>query len=185
MNLVEEGMMEIAIKAAQYGVRMKEIVLPTGQYLAFAHACKVHEPDAKPRAYADEQKHSLVQVHDSFRFASPSGYVTIRCASDAPDPKMVTVAAEIVEERQRQVKKFGEQHHPDGRLSTEVDRALCVAARDACDRAAANGTLSWRHILEEELFEALAETDPVKLRAELIQVAAVCAAWVEDIDSRK
>jgi len=43
---------------------------------------------------------------------------------------------------------------------------------------------TWEMILLEEVWEALAETDPVKLRAELIQVAAVAVAWVEDIDSR-
>ncbi|MFF4179652.1 hypothetical protein [Streptomyces sp. NPDC001750] len=32
--------------------------------------------------------------------------------------------------------------------------------------------------------EALAEADPAKLRAELVHVAAVCAAWVSDIDTR-
>ena len=53
-----------------------------------------------------------------------------------------------------------------------------------CDEAAKSGTLTWRHILLEEVFEALAESDPAKLRTESIQSAAVIAAWVEDIDSR-
>ncbi|MEY9934267.1 hypothetical protein ABH926_008932 [Catenulispora sp. GP43] len=39
-------------------------------------------------------------------------------------------------------------------------------------------------MLLEEVYEALAEVDPAALRAELVQVAAVAAAWVEDIDSR-
>lgn len=42
----------------------------------------------------------------------------------------------------------------------------------------------WRTILAEEVYEAFAETDPARLRHELVQVAAVAAAWVEDIDSR-
>jgi hypothetical protein len=33
--------------------------------------------------------------------------------------------------------------------------------------------------------EAFAESDPTKLRAELIQVAAICAAWIHDIDQRQ
>jgi len=33
----------------------------------------------------------------------------------------------------------------------------------------------------EEVFEALAETDPEKLELELIQAAAVIVAWVEKL----
>jgi len=40
------------------------------------------------------------------------------------------------------------------------------------------------HVFEEEAMEVLAEEDPVKLRVELIQVMAVCAKWIADIDSR-
>jgi hypothetical protein len=39
-------------------------------------------------------------------------------------------------------------------------------------------------VLNEEVAEAFAESDPAKLRAELLQVAAVCAAWIYDIDTR-
>lgn len=39
-------------------------------------------------------------------------------------------------------------------------------------------------MLLEEVFEAMAESDLVKLRAELVQTSAVCVAWIEDIDSR-
>ena len=35
-----------------------------------------------------------------------------------------------------------------------------------------------------ELSEALAETDPTRLRAELLQVAAVAVRWVTAIDER-
>ena len=44
------------------------------------------------------------------------------------------------------------------------------------------GQCTWLHILREEVFEAFAEDDPAKLRAELIQVAAVAVQWVEAID---
>ena len=44
------------------------------------------------------------------------------------------------------------------------------------------GEGTWADILREEYFEALAETDPARLRVELIQVAAVAVAWVEAID---
>jgi hypothetical protein len=72
-------------------------------------------------------------------------------------PGVKDFAEAVDAERQRQIAKFGDQHHPDG---------------------------TWMHVLIEEVFEALAEEDPAKLRAELVQVAAVCAAWITDIDGR-
>jgi hypothetical protein len=49
---------------------------------------------------------------------------------------------------------------------------------------AREGITAWDGVLLEEVFEALAETDPAKLRTELVQVAAVIVNWLEDIDSR-
>ncbi|MBF8186936.1 NUDIX domain-containing protein [Nonomuraea sp. K274] len=57
-------------------------------------------------------------------------------------------------------------------------------ARLETETAAANGVLTWRHILAEEVFEAFAESDPGSLRAELIQVAAVAVKWVQALDHR-
>ncbi len=57
-------------------------------------------------------------------------------------------------------------------------------ARNACDRAHREGRLTHAHVFEEEASEVLAETDPVKLRVELIQTAAICVKWIEEIDRR-
>lgn len=92
-------------------------------------------------------------------------------------------AEEIGAERQRQLDKWGDPHHPDG-TSGHNYRREADAARRASRRVLDRDTVTWAHILREEFWEAMAETDTVKLRAELIQVAAVCAAWVEDIDGR-
>lgn len=93
-----------------------------------------------------------------------------------------SVLREVLAERQRQDAKWGEQNHPD---DTSVDdEPWADWAREDCDRAARDGKLTWRLILGEEVWEAFAETDPVKLRAELIQVAAVAVNWVEAIDRR-
>lgn len=60
------------------------------------------------------------------------------------------------------------------------------AAREACDIVHNAGHQSHPHILIEEVAEAMAELDdPEKLRAELMQVAAVCVDWIEMIDRRK
>lgn len=58
-------------------------------------------------------------------------------------------------------------------------------AKLGCDRAYREGRCTWAHVLDEECAEALAETDPAKLRAELIQVAAVALHWVANLDARR
>jgi hypothetical protein len=93
--------------------------------------------------------------------------------------------AEVDAERQRQLKKWGDQTHPDGTgLHPERQQQLADEARTLCDRAARDGFLTWSHILMEEVREAMAEEDPTALRAELVQCAAVIAAWILDIDRR-
>jgi hypothetical protein len=97
-------------------------------------------------------------------------------------PATIGVLEEVVAERIRQDAKWGQQTHPDG---THPGYGLKAdAAKLHCDRKAKDGSLTWSDILAEEFWEALAETDPTKLRAELLQVAAVAAAWVEDVDRR-
>jgi hypothetical protein len=110
--------------------------------------------------------------------------------------ELVARPTEIIEERARQDIKWGEQNHPngtgpDGLLLDDVTdhrhgirrfKALRNDAIVQTDLRATDGTLTFADILLEEVFEALAEKDPAKLRAELIQVAAVAAQWVEAID---
>ncbi|QCX81095.1 hypothetical protein C9F11_37560 [Streptomyces sp. YIM 121038] len=94
-----------------------------------------------------------------------------------------TVLVEIRTERTRQDTTFGEQNHRDG-TGGPVMRARADKARAQCQHLAANGGPDWRAILLEEVYEALAEEDPARLRAELVQVAAVAVAWVQAIDRR-
>lgn len=89
----------------------------------------------------------------------------------------------VVAERYRQLRKWGVQHHPDG-TGSGYDKHFAHATRNACNVAARDGSLTWRHILAEEVYEAFAESEYEPLRNELIQVAAVALAWVEDLDSR-
>lgn len=103
----------------------------------------------------------------------------------------VAVLGEVLTERGRQDARWGEQNHPDGtgpRVAVGV--GLCHAdeaaewARRACQWAARSDDVTWRRVLDEEHAEAIAEDDPARLRAELLQVAAVAVAWVEAIDRR-
>ncbi|MEU2339947.1 hypothetical protein ABZ608_41550 [Streptomyces sp. NPDC013172] len=98
-------------------------------------------------------------------------------------PGVRQFAEDVDTERQAQLAKWGDQHHPDG---TGYDGSNMHADfwRQRCQDAFADGEGTWGHVLLEEVFEAIAEQDPATLRAELIQVAAVCAAWIADLDSR-
>lgn len=90
------------------------------------------------------------------------------------------VLLEIGEERVRQDVKWGEQNHPMG--TSGVHEPTAESAKADCKRAAERGEVTWRHIIEEEFWEAMAEEDPAKLRAELVQLAAVAVAMVESLD---
>lgn len=91
---------------------------------------------------------------------------------------------EVWKERDRQEVKWGEQNHPDG-TGGPVLRMKADEAQVMCDEAAKQHVMRWRYILEEEVAEAMAESDPALLRAELVQVAAVAVSWIEALDRRK
>jgi hypothetical protein len=101
-----------------------------------------------------------------------------------PDTAYSPVYGAIARERDAQDAKWGEQNHPDGTAGagrrTEARNATLWTNMQAAEK-----TLCWSDILEEEVAEALAEDDPALLRAELVQVAAVAVAWIEAIDRRK
>lgn len=112
------------------------------------------------------------------------------------------VLADVAAERGRQHEKWGPQHHLDGtgpavevlrhtdiNLDLRTGYELQAIFRAKTYRVFGSSPYpsefgTWRDILLEEMFEAMAEEDLQKLRTELIQVAAVAVAWVEDIDSR-
>ena len=98
---------------------------------------------------------------------------------------------EIREERQRQIAKFGDQHHVTEMKSDRLWRILrahdpLAMVRTEYEFEAKQNRLEWATILLEEFLEAIHETvtpvDKAALRMELIQVAAVCVAWCEDLD---
>jgi hypothetical protein len=125
------------------------------------------------------------------RLASPEGaadlvaQLTVKIAAYmgselGPD---AGILGEIQAERVRQDERFGEQNHPDG---TGGPGALHVADRYrlVVDEALKTDSVTWRDVLLEETYEALAEPDAARLRAELVQVAAVACAWIAAIDRR-
>lgn len=93
-----------------------------------------------------------------------------------------SVLTEVAEERQRQDAKWGIQDCTDG--TSELNAGLRDYLIKQCDDAAMNGDVTWTHILSEELMEAFSETDPDKIRAELVQCCAVAVSWIQAIDRR-
>lgn len=98
--------------------------------------------------------------------------------------KREKIYSEIDNERQRQDTKWGEQNHPIlNPLKRMVNNKKAADwFRHGCDKAAKDGTISFQHILLEEVYEVFAEDDSAKQRAELIQVAAVAIQMIERID---
>lgn len=125
---------------------------------------------------------------------------------DKPPTLHLGVLDEVAAERQRQDEKWGKQNHPDiesrdiphvtrhfyahkadlWRQNNEERAKAKTTSRCAahCRAAGPHTHTAWDGVLLEEVYEALAESDPAKLRAELVQVAAVATAWVEAIDRR-
>lgn len=95
----------------------------------------------------------------------------------------VGILRAIRRERLNQDAKWGEQNHPNGTGSRWS--AYAGYFRAVCNFRAREKTLTWRDILLEEVYEALAESKPEALREELIQVAAVATNWIEAIDRKE
>ncbi|MDP3208119.1 MAG: hypothetical protein Q8M65_03130 [Rhodoglobus sp.] len=112
------------------------------------------------------------------------------------------IAEEIRREVMRSIEKHGDQANlPAGTgrhtsplrdmangVTSMVDfqqywaRTARADAVVSTDRASYDGSVTWWHILREEVFEASAEDDPMGLRAELVQVGAVVLKWIEALD---
>lgn len=99
------------------------------------------------------------------------------------------VFAAVRAERERQENLWGEQNHPSqgGSLPADWRKQYGLNAakwKSINDERVHYGQLGWDGILLEEVFEALAEEDPEKLRAELVQSMAVILNWLECIERR-
>ena len=113
----------------------------------------------------------------------------------------------VIEERQRQEAKWGEQNHP--MVPADIVREAhahgaapeffachilgiddAKAARDECNREHRAGRGTYTHILVEEVAEFVeacvihGETSD-EARAEMVQVAAVALAMIEAIDRKR
>lgn len=102
-------------------------------------------------------------------------------AEDGTGIRRVNVLKGVNEELNRQNELWGEQNHSDG-TGDEWWTISAGVQRDSNDENDEVGALTWRGILLEEVYEALAESNRQSLREELMQVAAVALQWAEAID---
>lgn len=98
---------------------------------------------------------------------------------EAIDKVMELIRAEM----ERQVEKWGVQHHPNGTGGLE-ERCAAAIATAVCDETYRDGSTTWKHIQKEEYHEAMAEDNDEFLGKELVQNAAVSASWIVDILTR-
>ncbi len=109
-------------------------------------------------------------------------------AVTGPDERRVL--GDVALERHEQDLRWGEQNHPDGTGPGMFFAGIPVVeyaelVKEDLALAAERGRATWAMILLEEVAEAFAESDPAKVRGELVQVAAVATAWVQAIDRRR
>lgn len=109
-----------------------------------------------------------------------------------------TVLSEIATEREKQDQKWGVQDHPSvdqillNRTGGCTGQRMCenyeipseARAKFLLRDAFENNLGTWTHIALEELSEIVECVDDVVRRKEIVQLAAVCVAWIECIDRR-
>jgi hypothetical protein len=94
----------------------------------------------------------------------------------------------LVSEMTAEIAHAKAKHPREGRLPLSdepkllAERALRYR-RDDLREAVSAGAVTHRLLIECEFAEALAESDPVKRREELIQVMCCCARAIEDLDA--
>lgn len=108
---------------------------------------------------------------------------------------MIDVLADVRNERMNQIARYGPQNDledgsgPSTRwlgpyTGDSAWDAEEILRQDYEDYEEETGVVTWTHLLREEVAEALQESDLTRLRAELIQVAAVAVSWAESLDYR-
>ena len=96
-----------------------------------------------------------------------------------------SILQEVSAERDRQEAKWGPQDWPIYKYAgSKACKAIATECKQICDDAASKHKLTFAHILDEEVAEVYAESDPVRQREELVQVAAVAVQMIEVIDRR-
>ena len=103
-----------------------------------------------------------------------------------------SVLLDVAQERQQQFARYGTNANLENGTGPHVNWLAPLA--EAADAALVERgfrqdydeqhAVTWMHLVREEVAEAFCENDPVRLREELVQVAALCVSWMEKLDQR-
>ncbi|WP_439947221.1 NUDIX hydrolase [Streptomyces sp. BBFR109] len=134
------------------------------------------------RTIADTVRNTPVRLGTPEGAADLVAVLTVKVAAYmgtelGPDARIL---GEIVAERTRQQ---GQQNCPDG-TGNKSQQDYAEQSRKWCEAAFGSGYGTWSDVLAAAVAEANAERDSAKLRAELVQVAAITIAWIAAIDER-
>lgn len=129
------------------------------------------------RSISDEKR---CMVHGGFLSKHLEGCQTVNVLSD------------VRAERARQFARYGNNEDLDDGTGRDVvwfneipAQGAEILLRNAYEAyEAEHGKPTFRHLVLEEVAEAMQESNPARLRAELLQVAALAVSWIEKIDSR-
>lgn len=109
--------------------------------------------------------------------------------------RTIAVLDRVFEERVAQVDEYGFNRDLDYGTGPETrwlpdsgDSAEALERRfrqDYIDFEEETGKPTWVHLIREEVAEAFMESDPARLKHELLQVAALCVSFVETIEEHE
>ncbi|QFY09604.1 hypothetical protein GBF35_25750 [Nonomuraea phyllanthi] len=95
------------------------------------------------------------------------------------------ITREVLAERMRQHRKYGQQQHRDHATyeAVEFEYPAKLASIERYINADPDKK-TWQSILLEQVYGAMAADELPGQRQRLVQAAAVILAWIEDIDTR-
>lgn len=156
----------------------------------------------EPKGRTDMTSNSRRKAHTSFGVRTSCIQVFNECETHRTPWNQQTgrcqtqdVLQEVAEERSRQVARYGSNHdladgtgpHTAWLLPLDSSPAKDIEAvfrQDYEDYEDEVGSVTWTHLVREEVAESFQESDPDRLREELLQVAALCVSWIESLDHR-
>jgi len=146
---------------------------------------------------SDDEQDLGRQLDEAFEPEQPTQPVTEAFTALQRQLHRIAIVGRVSRERNRQVEMWPQpQHHPVISPAVRTPRGAAAfynvptepTAKHACDTAAAAGDVTWFDILIEEVAEALdaaGRRNDADTVTELLQVAAVCVAIVEDIEAQQ
>lgn len=101
----------------------------------------------------------------------------------APTDNTPAAVADVLAEFGRLAESYGTTDRRNGTNAHDFGQRAEQAA-GVVVRARQKGRLSWRHVLAEQYWAVLAETDRAALRQQLVRLAAHTLLWVVALDRR-